>query len=376
MAVDHGERTEVLTVIVVGWIVGWLLLWRLPTLDRPAPHGHRAAVSIVVPARNEADRLPRLLASVTAQTGPDDQVLVVDDHSSDGTANLARAVRGVDVVVAPALPEGWTGKSWACSVGAGHARHDVLCFLDADVTLEDGALDALLTTWHRRRGLVSVQPCHATDRVVEWLSMPFNVVGLMGLGIGSVWPPRRQWGAAGPCLVTSKAVYERVGGHARVRSAIAEDLALAAQFDAAGERVTTVYGGERVRFRMYRGLRDLVEGWSKNIASGARHTPPRRALSIALWVTAAAGAALAVIGAPSAPQLTAAATALTYLAWAAQFAILGRRVGRFGPAAVAWPILIAFFVLVFVTSLVGTVLLHRVRWSGRTVPITQTGSRT
>ena len=221
-----------------------------------------------------------------------------------------------------------------------------------------------------------MQPHHETAGPVETLSLPFNVVALMGLGIGSLWPPRVGWGAAGPCMITSRETYEAVGGHAAVRQAVAEDMALADRYAAAGEPVHCLAGGDRVRFRMYRDLRGIFEGWSKNMATGARRTPLLRSLAIALWVTATLAAAGSLVGAPTTPQAS-----LPVLA--------GRLPGRPGAvrgpgppgrpvrwAAAAWPVLIVFFVVVFLWSLVSTFLVRRVRWSGRTLRLDAAATRT
>src|SRR4029450_12623734 len=85
-------------------------------------------VSVVVPARNEVVRLPRLLTALAAQTRPAEEVLVVDDDSDDDTAAVATPA-GVDVIRAPSLPDGWTGKTWACWTGAQQAGGDVLVVL-------------------------------------------------------------------------------------------------------------------------------------------------------------------------------------------------------------------------------------------------------
>jgi 4,4'-diaponeurosporenoate glycosyltransferase len=359
-------------VIAAGWLTGWVLLWRLPRLGPlgdPAPLAPGRRVSVIVPARNEVDRLPDLLACLGRQTRPADQVVVVDDDSSDGTAEAARAVPGVDVVATGPLPAGWTGKAWACATGVAAAQGDVLVFLDADVGLADDALGSLLATRSAHGGLVSVQPHHHVRRPVEVLSLPFNVVAMMGLGTGSLLPPRREWGAAGPCLATARDDYEAVGGHAAVRGAVAEDLALAARYRAAGLGVRCLAGGDRVRFRMYRDLRRLVQGWSKNLAAGVGRTPLVRTVGIALWVTALLSMVLRLVEGPGSTATAAATFGAVYVAGAGQMTVLGRQVGRFGPAGLAWPVLIVFFVAVFTLSVVRTLVLRRVRWSGRTVTL-------
>lgn len=353
-------------LLIIGWLAGWILLWRLPTLDRRASaRDHR--VSVIIPARNEADRLPLLLQSLIDQTTAPHEIVVVDDHSTDGTGAAAAAFGAVRVVPAADMPPGWTGKSWACDTGVNHAEGDVLVFLDADVELAPGALAALVGTWEQSGGLLSVQPHHHIVRPVEALSLPFNVIALMGLGVGSLLPPRHGWGAAGPCMITDRGSYVASGGHRSVRRAVAEDLALADRYTEAGLPVQVRGGASDVRFRMYRNLPGLFEGWGKNVATGARRTPRLRALGTGLWVTALL-IALGGVFADAVPAVSGlAAAAALYAAVALQVGVLGRRVGRFGPAAAAWPVLVVFFVAVFTWSSGRTFVLRQVRWSGRTL---------
>jgi 4,4'-diaponeurosporenoate glycosyltransferase len=101
------------SLLAVTWIIGWLLLWRVPRLPPASSAAPGGRVSVVVTARNEAGRLPGLLAALAVQTRPADEVLVVDDDSEDETRAVA-AAGGADVIAAPPLPDGWTGKTWAC----------------------------------------------------------------------------------------------------------------------------------------------------------------------------------------------------------------------------------------------------------------------
>src|SRR5205814_44671 len=128
-------------------------------------------------ARNEASTLPLLLASLRPELVPGDQLIVIDDESTDDTADVA-ARGGAVVVSAPPLPEGWTGKAWACATGARIATGDTLVFLDADVIVAPGGLHRVLAAHHG--GLLSVQPFHETVRPYERLSLFFNVVAMMG----------------------------------------------------------------------------------------------------------------------------------------------------------------------------------------------------
>ena len=185
-----------LLLVVGGWLGGWWLLFAVPVLAAPggrrsldtsetdAHDGARPRLSVIIPARDEAASLPHLLASLVPQLAPGDELIVVDDRSTDATAALAREA-GALVIEAPELPDGWTGKSWACHHGAVTATGEVLVFFDADVRLAPGALSAAVDLHRRQGGLVSVQPYHETERAYERLSALFNVVAFMGVGAGA-----------------------------------------------------------------------------------------------------------------------------------------------------------------------------------------------
>ncbi|MGB3412485.1 MAG: glycosyltransferase family A protein [Microthrixaceae bacterium] len=359
-------------LVPLGWFAAWLLLLRLPTLRKVADARSTrvpADLSIIIPARNEQDRLPLLLASLQAQTLMPAQVLVIDDNSDDSTAASARAFDGVEVLQATPPPEGWTGKSWACVIGVNHAVGSRLIFLDADVRLAPDALAAVDDALHKHRGLVSVQPRHQIHSPVEAASMPFNIVGLMALGIGSLIPPRTQWGAAGPCMASSKEDYELVGGHGATRGAIAEDLELAALYGRAGLPVHCVGGGDLVSFRMYRNFGEIVVGWSKNMASGARRSPWLRTLGITLWIAAMLQATFLLLRVPGSDNQGIVSAGVVYAGFTLQWFVLGRQVGRFRLGALLWPVMNVFFVTVVILSALQTVLLRRVTWSGRRVRV-------
>lgn len=344
------------------WLVGFWLLWRVP---RPEPGEADGPVAVVVPARDEEANLARLLPTLVPQLRPGDEVVVVDDDSADATAEVARAA-GATVVTASLLPEGWTGKNWACWTGARATAAPVVAFLDADTRLEPGGLARLLAERRRRGGLVSAQPYHAVERPYEVLSALFNLVAMMGTDaftpLGERLSPR---GAFGPCLACARTDYLAAGGHAAVRADVVDDVALARRFLAAGLPVACLGGRGTVRFRMYpRGLGQLVEGWSKNVAAGAGGT---RLLTLALvgaWVW---GLVSASVGAAVFPFAWA---AVLYAAHAAQLSWMLRRVGSFGVgAALAFPVLVLAFLGIFARSLVLTLGTGRVSWKGRRVPV-------
>lgn len=354
------------------WSTGAWLLWRVPRCREAASDAGLGDVAVVVPARDEEANLPRLLASLAAD--PPGEVVVVDDHSSDATAGVAQA-GGATVVAAPELPEGWTGKAWACWTGTGATTRPVLVFLDADTELEPGGLRRVVSEQRHRGGLVSVQPFHEARRPYEGLSSFFNVVSMMGLGAFTPLGGRlRPAGAFGPCLACNRDDYGRVGGHRAVAGQVVEDVALARRFGAAGLPVACLGGRGSIGFRMYPGgVRELVEGWSKNFASGAGASRPEALVLSVVWVSgclAAAGYAAATALGRGSASLPARAAVGLYVAYAAQIGWILRRVGRFGwwPAAL-YPVPLAFFLAVFARSLFLTHVKREVRWRGRVVPL-------
>jgi 4,4'-diaponeurosporenoate glycosyltransferase len=341
-----------LTIALLQWGAMWVLLWRIPR-----PNGVRTSTdqpSVVVPARNEADNLSRLLPSLAGW-----DVTVVDDGSTDGTGDVARG-HGATVVEPGPPPDGWTGKAWACAAGARATTAPRLVFLDADVVLEPGGLDRILAAHDRsdRDGLLSVQPWHTVVRPYEQLSAFFNLVGLAGIGAFTPLGARvRPTGAFGPCLVVDRAAYDRAGGHGAesVRGAILDDVALAARIaGTTGGRVTVLGGRGAIHFRMYpHGLGQLLEGWTKNLAGGATGTRPVVLLLVVAWIGF-------LLTAPWHPLL--------YGLAVVQLLVLLRRIGRFSPlTALLYPIPLAVFLVVLARSLVLTYVRREVRWRGRAV---------
>jgi 4,4'-diaponeurosporenoate glycosyltransferase len=346
-------------LVALGLVAGAWLLVRIRTL--PPAADLVPAVSIVVPARDEAGSIPRLLASVAALDPAPAEVLVVDDGSTDGTAALAAAA-GARVVDAGVLPAGWLGKPWACQRGADASTGELLLFLDADTWLEPDAVGRLVAA--HTGGLLSVQPFHVTERAGEQLSAFPNVVSMMGTGAFSPLLGAASGAAFGPCLLTSRADYVAVGGHAVVKAAVAEDVELARRYAALGLPVRAFAGRGAVSFRMYPdGLRQLVDGWSKNLAAGATRTRSLAVVGAAAWVTACVAI---VVGSVR-------GEAWAFVAWAAVSAHLGwilQQVGRFRWwVAVAFPVPLSAFVVLFARSAALHLLGRPATWRGRLVAV-------
>jgi 4,4'-diaponeurosporenoate glycosyltransferase len=361
---------------------GQWLLRDLATIPRSSAGRAAAAVSVVVPARDEALSLPALLDSLRRLDVPVADVVVVDDGSRDATAEVARAA-GATVLPAGAPPPGWTGKAWACHVGAGATSGDLLLFLDADTVLAaPDALAGLLEMHARHGGLVSVQPFHRVERPYEQLSVYFNVVAVMASGAFRQRRRRRSM-AFGPCLLTSREDYERAGGHAAVRGEILDDASLAGAYQRTGLAVRCAVGGRAVRMRSYPGgFRQLAAGWTKNIAAGASAAAPADAAATVGWVAAhhavAVGALLTLLEAVSGWELPAGGHPLlwvfAWVAFAVQLRWAVRRVGSFRWWTWAlFPLPLLVFDALFARSAALIVVRRSVRWRGRDVDLRRRG---
>lgn len=356
-------------------------LWLLRDL-RALPDAPRAGaartVSVVVPARDEERTLPALLASLDGS--PVAEVVVVDDDSSDDTSGVAVAA-GVRVVVAARVrPNGWTGKAWACHTGADATTGDLLLFLDADTVLSPGAIDGLRQLHEAHGGLISVQPHHQVVRPYEQLSAYFNAVALLASAAFTGRRTTRPM-AFGPCLITSRADYERAGGHLAVRGEILDDVRLARAYDRAGLPVTSFVGGGMLWMRSYPGgLAQLVSGWTKNIASGASAASPIASLATVLWICAhhvvAVGALTAVVSTASGRAgWSPALWALGWVVASLQLRSVLRAAGTFRWWTwTLFPLPLLAFDLVFARSTLLTVVRRSVRWRGRPVDLRRDGA--
>lgn len=230
----------------------------------------RPATSVLVPARDEAGRLPAALRGIRGQQAA--EILILDDASADETAAVAERAAAADPRVrllrgAP-VPDGWTGKTWACHQLAAAARGELLVFCDADVTLEPGALDALWSGMCAQRADVfSVFPRQRTATLGERLLVPLIDEVLLAFlpHVLLRLPVPAAATANGQLLAFRRAAYAALGGHAGVAGELAEDLALARRARRAGMRLGLALGGDLVSARMYRGYLESVRGFGKSL---------------------------------------------------------------------------------------------------------------
>ncbi|MEO8909733.1 MAG: glycosyltransferase family 2 protein [Gemmatimonadaceae bacterium] len=270
---------------IVPPVVTYLRLRRSRSLDSesPTPPPNAPLVSVILPARNEAHNVARCVQSILSTTYPNLELIVVDDSSTDGTAEVARrSIEGdprARVVTNAALPDGWFGKQWACATGAKVANGEILQFTDADTV--HGA-DLVTRSVNAMKGtsadLFSIAGRQELGGFWERIIQPqiFTILSMRYGGTESVNKSTLVTNkiANGQCIFVRRDAYDSMGGHAAVRTSVAEDLMLAQKFFAARKRVVLMLGVNQLSTRMYESLREIINGWRKNVFAGGLDSVP------------------------------------------------------------------------------------------------------
>jgi len=248
-----------------------------------AASARRPRVSLLVPARNEAETLPTTLPTFLAQGA--DEVLVLDDGSTDATSAILAAADGARVLSGAALPPGWSGKNWACHQLARAATGDVLVFTDADVAWRPGALERVVAELEATgAGLLTAWPRQRCVTLGERLVVP--LVDLLLLAnlphpLVRALPFPSLAGANGQLMAWRREAYDLVGGHAALPGEVLEDVRLAHRAKRLGVPLTLRLGGPWLETRMYRGWGEVVAGFGKNVLAAAGGS---RTALLAVWL--------------------------------------------------------------------------------------------
>jgi chlorobactene glucosyltransferase len=275
-----------LLLICIAWflVVAALLVhavrqYRYYTVLRPiaAPAPEDApAVSIIVPARNEEQNIARCLGGLLAQDYPDEklQIVVVDDGSEDRTSAIAQDLAQRDARIKllrnDSLPPGWLGKPHACWRGVQESEGDWICFIDADTVAQPPLIrTAVHTARERSVHLLSLEPFQELGSLWERLLLPagFFLIAFTQDLRKTNDPHVAEASVNGQFLLVRRDAYETAGGHAAVRSAVAEDSALARNLKAAGCRVALAGTDGLLHVRMYTSRPALIEGAARQLSS-------------------------------------------------------------------------------------------------------------
>ena len=355
-------------IVLAGLAVTAVLFYRIPSLpvinqvfsDYPT-------VSVIIPARNEEHSLPLLLTDLRTQTLPALEIICVDDGSEDSTAQIALTYKA-SLISLNTKPDGWMGKAWACQNGADAATGELLLFLDADVRLGPKGIHTLISAYMQERCTISVQPYHCTEKIYEQFSIMFNLVQIAANA--AALPKPCSVGLYGPVILISREAYEKTGGHESVRTSVVDDMALGSQLKNAGLPFLIYIGSREISFRMYAGgLRSLLQGWVKNMATGAAKTPVPVFVMVFLWIASLFSVPLQIVKFTiqmNWPWLM--IYTVLYCVWVLLLAVLTRRIGRFHAwALILYPFLMLVFLGVILVSAFKKLLGLNVMWKGRSI---------
>jgi chlorobactene glucosyltransferase len=348
---------------------------RMPRLDPGAYPGPTRApkVSVVIAARNEELDIGGCLDGLLAQTYPDLEIIVVDGASTDRTIEVARA-RGprVRVLEEPPLPPGWVGKNWGCEIGSKAATGELLLFTDADVRYHPDAVRATVA-WaiQEHADLATLAPRVEMIGFWEKLILPFYTQAVLTY----FRAPRvnndrsRAAMANGQYLLVSRAAYESVGGHQKIRGAVLEDVRLAQEFRNQGLRLRVAWAPELLSTRMYRDRHEMFEGLLKNV-HGTRFSAARQ-VTFLIGLVGLYWLPLAIlpIGVIYSNLPLIAVGGVLYVA------LFGKHVaftaGIRGPPAygLLYPAAVGFYVLLVIDSILRGIRRRPLQWKGRAYPL-------
>jgi hypothetical protein len=352
-----------------------LRLFRPP--PRPPTGGPRPRVSVLVPARNEEKAILACGRAILASRDVDLELVVLDDHSEDGTARLVGELAAADprvrLVAGRPLPGGWCGKQHACGQLADAAAHDLWIFLDADVVLApDGVARCVAFLDASGADLAGGFPRQVTSAWLDWLLLPlihFILLGFLPLARSRADGSPGLAAGCGQLFVTRRDAYRRAGGHAAIRASLHDGVKLPRAFRRAGLRTDVFDAGDVAACRMYATSAEAWRGLAKNATEGIGAP----ATIVPFTILLAGGQLLP-------PLLLAAGLATAFAGWP-RFAVAAAATG----AALAWlprileavrfrqslasaafhPLAVAAFLAIQWTSLGRRLLGLKTSWRGR-----------
>lgn len=319
-------------------------------------------ISIIIPARNEAKRIEKLLKSLTQNDAGNVEIIVVNDMSDDDTETIAKNYG--KVINISEIKDNFRGKTNACEVGFQNSNGEVLVFIDADTFVTKNFLPFLRSHFAEKNDVLTIQPKHRTKKIFEQLSMFFHVSSITSTGVMSL--ARFGFGLYGPCIAMKKDSYVKTEGFAneKVRSSIIEDVALSKVCKDQDISVERYLGEGLIEYRMYNSLQDLFRGWKRNIAAGFSESPKLPAIILVLFYGSLISNTISVISS---------ANIVTYVIFVVQILLLlnaALKLGNYLLGVILFPIVLLFFFGVFFVSVITRIFNLDSSWAGRKLKAT------
>ena len=275
-----------------------VFLWNFGAYERlpRAAAGGRPKLSLLVPARNEERSIGATVRAALANEDVDLELIVLDDSSTDRTGAIVREIADADprvrLATAPPLPDGWCGKQHACFTLSKLASHELMVFIDADVTLSPDALGRIARYMDVRPGvhLASGFPRQVTGTLAEKLVLPlitYVLLGYLPLRWSRVYTSPGFGAGCGQLFIARREAYRRMGGHGAVRTTLHDGVKLPRAFRKAGYMTDLFDASDVAACRMYRSASEVWAGLTKNAVEGLGSPA-----AIGFWTVALLGSAV------------------------------------------------------------------------------------
>ena len=367
---------KILTYIILAVWVSTLVrtivnLAVVPRLRRGVP-SRFPLVSIIVPARNEERGIEQAVRGLLSQTYPNFELIVVNDRSTDATGAILEQLRDPRLVAITGeeTPPGWLGKPWALEQGSRRAKGELLLFVDADVIYAPGGVQAAVEHIERRGlPMIAVLPRIGMQGFWEHVAMPN--LAIFAFSFLPLWLSNRTRTpllaiGGGTGNLVRREDYDACGGHAALKDAVVDDVGLARLFRRNGRRTEVVRADDLVSVRMYHGLGEIIDGFTKNSFAVVSRSYAAALLFLALGgVFHVLPYVLALFG--DIPSLV--TVVLISLTRVILFASLGFRMDN---AIFGHPLMMAVWSWIMIRSIWLTGIRRRLHWRGRTYDASRT----
>jgi glycosyltransferase involved in cell wall biosynthesis len=269
----------VISYIILAFLVIRLLIALTNLVTRrwlsSGQHSGSQFISILIPARNESENIGTLLDNIISHDYTNYEVIVYDDMSEDNTLDVVKAYsmkdRRIGYIEGKELPEGWLGKNYACHRLSMKARGSYFLFMDADVKIEKGLIGSSLRYFDKEGlALLSIFPKQEMVTAGEKLTIPLMnwiLVSMLPLILVEYSSRTSLSAANGQFMLFDAGIYRKCRWHEKARFHKVEDIEIVKLIKREGYRSITLLSNGMIRCRMYRDLRESIEGFSKNVTA-------------------------------------------------------------------------------------------------------------
>ncbi|RNL54930.1 glycosyltransferase [Pedobacter jejuensis] len=237
---------------------------------------YKDKVSILIPARNEAENIIQLLQSIKEQDYVNYEVIVLDDNSSDSTfqlvENFSKENRQFKAIQGEELPAGWLGKNYACHQLAKIAIGKYFLFVDADEIIKRGLINSLIARMESENlALLSLFTNQIMQSFGEKITIPlmhFILLNLLPLRLVKLSKNPAFAAASGQCMFFNSSLYKENSWHEKVKHLVVEDVEIMKRIKIEGFKGEALLANGLIYCRMYKNLNESINGFSKNLLAG------------------------------------------------------------------------------------------------------------